>query len=59
VNVAIDNRNLGSLRMGGGYGDSRNASEECPAIDSNYIFGIGHVYHSIPRAANSIQDRIN
>jgi CubicO group peptidase (beta-lactamase class C family) len=34
--VTIDNRNLRSLRMRGGYGDSRYASEECPAIDSEF-----------------------
>jgi hypothetical protein len=57
--MTIDNRNLRSLRTRGGHGDSRHASEEGTAIESSLVFGTGHLYHSIPRAANSIQDRVN
>jgi hypothetical protein len=45
--MTIDNRNLRGLRMSGGYGDSRYAREECPAIDTSYICGTGHFSHSI------------
>ena len=51
--MTIDNRNLRGLRMSGGYGDSRYACEECAAIDSRFIFGIGHVYHFILGACGS------
>jgi hypothetical protein len=45
--MTIDNWNLRGLRMSGGYGDGRYACQECPAIDSSFIFGTGHLYHLI------------